>query len=304
MGRRLIEIIKKPSLLFMTLGHREFFNWMNDETYIKTAFKICMGKELNLDNPQTFSEKLQWIKLYDRNPLYTKLVDKYEVKAIVERKIGKEYLIPTLGIWEKFDEIDFEKLPNQFVLKCTHDSGGLIICKDKSKLDINKARKLINKCLRHSYFWGDREWPYKNVPPRIIAETYMEDSKTAELRDYKFFCFDGQVKALFIATNRSKGAHETKFDFFDENFNHLPFTNGHPNADVKPEKPSCFEEMKQIAASLSKGIPHVRVDLYEVDGKVYFGEMTFTSYGAIMDFYTDEFLKRCGSMIKLPKATK
>lgn len=147
MGRTLKEIIKKPSLLFMTLGHREFFNWIDDETYIKTVFKISMGKKLNLDSPQTFSEKLQWMKLYDRNPLYTKLVDKYEVKQIVEEKIGRQYIIPTLGVWEKFDDIDFDKLPNQFVLKCTHDSGGLVICKDKSKLDINKARKLISKCL-------------------------------------------------------------------------------------------------------------------------------------------------------------
>ncbi len=301
MGRTLKEIIKKPSLLFMTLGHREFFNWIDDETYIKTVFKISMGKKLNLDSPQTFSEKLQWMKLYDRNPLYTKLVDKYEVKQIVEEKIGRQYIIPTLGVWEKFDDIDFDKLPNQFVLKCTHDSGGLVICKDKSKLDINKARKLISKCLNHSYFWGDREWPYKNVPPRIIAEAYMEDSKTSELRDYKFFCFDGQVKALFIATNRSKGAHETKFDFFDENYNHLPFTNGHPNADVIPEKPVCFEEMKQIAAILSKGIPQVRVDLYEVDGKVYFGEMTFFHWSGHMPFEPEEWDYKFGSWINLNK---
>lgn len=144
MGRTIKEIIKKPSLLFMTLGHREFFNWMDDETYIKKVFKITMGRDLNLENPQTFSEKLQWMKLYDRNPLYTKLVDKYEVKPIVEQKIGSQYIIPTLGVWEKFDDIDFDKLPNQFVLKCTHDSGGLVICKDKSKLNIDKARKLIN----------------------------------------------------------------------------------------------------------------------------------------------------------------
>lgn len=299
MGRTLKEIIKKPSLLFMTLGHRGFFNWMDDKTYIKIVYRITMGKTLNLDNPKSYSEKLQWIKLYDRNPLYTKLVDKYEAKKIVEKEIGFEYIIPTYGIWDSFDDIDFDILPNRFVLKCTHDSGGLVICRDKCKFNKRKARKIINKCLKHNYFWGDREWPYKDVKPRIIAEKYMEDSYTSELRDYKFFCFNGQVKALFIATDRSKGAHETKFDFFDAEYSHLPFTNGHPNADVVPEKPKCFEEMKSIAAKLSKGFPSVRVDLYEVDGKVYFGEMTFFHWSGHMPFEPEEWDYKFGSWINL-----
>lgn len=301
MGSTLKTIIKNPALLFLTLGHREWFNWLEDEMYLKIAYWARMHKRLNLTNPKTFSEKLQWIKLYDRNPLYTQLVDKYEVKPFVEEKIGIEYIIPTLGIWDNFDDIDFSKLPNQFVLKCTHDSGGLIICKNKEILDIPTTRKIINSCLKHSFFWGMREWPYKDVKPRIIAEKYMEDTQTNELRDYKFFCFDGEVKALFIATERQKEGSETKFDFFDAEFNHLPFTNGHPNASTLPEKPKCFNEMIVLASKLSKGIPHVRVDFYEVDGKVYFGEMTFFHWSGMTPFEPEEWDYKFGNWIKLPR---
>lgn len=304
MSNRVKDIIKNPALLFLTLGHREWFNWMSDKTYIKIAYWARMHKRLNLENPQTFSEKLQWMKLYDRNPLYTKLVDKYEVKPIVERIIGSEYIISTLGIWERFDDIDFDKLPNQFVLKCTHDSGGIVVCKDKSKFNLETTRTKINRCLSHSFFWGMREWPYKNVPPRIIAEKYMEDTKTAELRDYKFFCFDGEPKALFIASNRMAKDEETKFDFFDMEFKHLPFRNGHPNATVLPEKPVCFEEMKKLAAKLSKGFPQVRIDFYEVDGKTYFGEMTFFHWSGMTPFEPEEWDYKFGSWIKLPTEQK
>ena len=271
---------------------------MSDEQYLKIAFWARMGKLPDIDNPKSFSEKLQWMKLYDHNPLYSKLVDKYEVKPIVAKKIGEEYIIPTIGLWNNADQIDFDLLPDQFVLKCTHDSGGLVICKDKSKLDRDAARKKLTTCLKHSFFWGMREWPYKDVKPRVIAEQYMED-ETGELRDYKFFCFDGEVKALFIASDRTKDV-ETKFDFFDENFKHLPFTNGHPNADVPPSKPVCFEEMKKLAAILSKGIPQVRVDFYEIRGKVYFGEMTFFHWSGMTPFVPEEWDYTFGSWIKIP----
>ena len=201
-----------------------------------------MKKKLNLKDPKTFNEKLQWLKLYDRNPKYTQMVDKHEVKNYVASRIGSEYIIPTLGVWDKFEDIDFDSLPNQFVLKCTHDSGGLVICKNKSDLDIDATKRKINKCLKKNYYWHGREWPYKNLRPRIIAEQYMEDTSTKELRDYKFFCFDGEVKALFIASDRQVKGEETKFDFFDMEYNHLPFTNGHPNARVMPEKPKGFEK--------------------------------------------------------------
>lgn len=298
MGKTIKDIIKRPQLLFLTLGHREWFNWMEDEQYLKIAYWVRMGKRLNLDNPRTYSEKLQWLKLHDRNPLYTKYVDKYEVKKLVAEKIGIEYIIPTIGVWDKADDVDISSLPDRFVLKCTHDSGGLVICKDKKRFDVNAAKKKLAKCLKHSFYWGMREWPYKGVKPRIIAEKYMED-ETGELRDYKFFCFDGEVKALFIATDRTK-KEETKFDFFDANFKHLPFTNGHPNAEIQPAKPVCFDEMKSLAAKLSCGIPQVRIDFYEIEGKVYFGEMTFFHWSGMTPFVPEEWDYKFGSWIKKP----
>lgn len=165
MSHSITDIIKNPALLLLTLGHREYFNWVSDKSYLKIAFWARMHKKLDLEHPKSFSEKLQWLKLYDRNPRYTQLCDKYEVKAIVGDIIGHEYLIPTLGVWEKFEDIDFSKLPERFVLKCTHDSGGVIVCKDKSKLNYKKVHRKINACLRHNFFWGMREWPYKDINP-------------------------------------------------------------------------------------------------------------------------------------------
>ena len=272
--------------------------------WISYRFKKKMGYPMDWKNPKTYSQKLQWLKVYDKNPLYTTLVDKYEVKKYIAEKIGEEYVIPTLGVWDSFDEIDFDALPDQFVLKCTHDSGGLIICRDKSKLDIESARKMFKMCLSRNPYDVSREWPYKNVVPRIIAEAYMEDEKTAELRDYKFFAFDGEVKALFIASERASETEETKFDFFDADFNHLPFTNGHPNAKIPPEKPENFEEMKKLAAKLSEGLPQARIDFYEVNGKTYFGEITFFHWGGTKPFDPAEWDYTFGSWIQLPEKRK
>ena len=298
-----MKLIKEnPRLLFLTLGHRGFFNWMSDETYLRKAFKIRMGRELELDNPQTYSDKLQWLKLYDRRPIYTQMVDKYEVKRIVAERIGEQFIIPTIGVWNHFDDIDFGSLPDQFVIKCTHDSGGLVICKEKEKFNKKAAKKKIEGCLKHNFFWGQREWPYKNVKPRIIAEPYLEDAETHELRDYKFFTFDGEVKALFIATERS-GKEETKFDFFDADGKLLPFTNGHPHAKPTPALPICFEEMKELSSKLGKGIPQVRVDFYEVNGKVYFGELTFFHWSGMVPYEPEEWDYKFGSWIELPQKT-
>lgn len=262
------------------------------------------GKFPNLKSPKTFNEKLQWLKLYDRRPEYTTMVDKYAVKQYIAERIGEEYIIPTLGVWESFDEIDFDKLPNQFVLKCTHDCGGMVICKDKEKLNRLAAKQKLEKCLRRNYYWRMREWPYKNVKPQIIAEKYMQDKAVQELRDYKFFCFDGEPKALFIATDRQTEGEETKFDFFDMEYNHLDVRNGHPNASILPEKPSCFDEMKQLAEKLSAGIPHVRVDFYEVDGRVYFGEMTLFHWSGLVPFEPEQWDFTFGSWLKLPDKTR
>lgn len=299
-NKTLWDFIKKPGRLFLTLGNRELLNWISDERYLRIAYRIEMGKKLCLKPPVTFSEKLQWLKLYDRKPEYADWVDKYQAKIKAAALIGKKYIIPTLGVWDHFDDIDFNKLPEQFVLKCTHNSGGLIVVKDKNKLNKAHAKRRIEPYLKRNYYWTGREWPYKNVKPRIIAETYMEDSATHDLRDYKFFSFDGNVEALFIASERYNSA-ETKFDFFDRNFNHLPFTNGHPNAESVPPKPFCFDEMVRLSEILSKGIPQVRVDLYEVDGKVYFGEMTFFHWGGFVPFVPEAWDYKFGEWITLPQ---
>lgn len=272
-----------------------------DEPYLRLMYRIRMGKKLNLRNPQTFNEKLQWLKLHDRNPIYTTMVDKYEAKKYVSSIIGEEYIIPTLGVWDRFEDIDFDTLPNQFVLKCTHDSGGLVICRNKTSLDIEAARKKINASLKTNFFWVGREWPYKNVKPRIIAEEYMEDEREHELRDYKFFAFDGVAKALFIATDRGDESIDTKFDFFDMNFVHLDFTNGHPNADQLPHKPETFEKMRALTEKLSKGIPQARIDFYEVNGRAYFGEITLAHWSGMKPFVPEEWDYSFGEWIVLPE---
>ena len=295
------KFIENPWRIFNVLAAKGVLSWLPDKPYLKLRYRATFNKKLNLKNPQTFSEKLQWLKLYNRKPEYTQMVDKYEVKKYVSQIIGDEYIIPTLGVWDTFDEIDFDTLPEQFVLKCTHDSGGLVIGKDKSQLNFVEARKKIEKSLKHNYYKWGREWAYKNVRPRIIAEAYMEDNETNELRDYKFFSFNGVVKALFIASDRQVAGEETKFDFFDADFKHLNFTNGHPNADELPKCPETFEKMKKLAEQLSTGIPQVRVDFYEVNGKTYFGELTFAHWSGLKPFNPESWDRTFGEWIELPK---
>lgn len=268
--------------------------------FLKRMYHICMGRELDLENPLTYTEKLQWLKLYDHRPEYATLVDKFAVKEYVAKKIGQEYVIPLLGVWDRAEDIDFDSLPEQFVLKTTHDSGSYVVCKDKSKLDIPAARKRMAKFLKRKYYNHNREWPYKNVPPRIIAEAYMEDRQFGELRDYKFFTFGGEPKVLYIAQGRGRG-EPTVADFFDMDFNHLPFTIDHDTAEVPPEKPRCFEEMKRLAAILSAGTPQLRVDFYEVDGRVYFGEMTFFHCSGMEAFHPEEWDRKFGDWVTLPE---
>lgn len=278
---------------------RVFPALLSDKIVIKALFYFEIGYKLNLKNPKTFNEKLQWVKLHDRDPIMTKMVDKYEAKQYVADKIGEEYIIPTLGVWDSFNNIDFEKLPNQFVLKTTHDSGGVVIVKDKSNLDIKEAREIVVKSMKYDFYQKFKEWPYKNVTRRVIAEKYMED-ESGELRDYKFFCFNGKVKALYIATDRFKKEEDTKFDFFDENFNHLPFTNGYPNATRPIKRPGSFEKMKELSEVLSKDLRHLRVDLYEINGNIYFGELTFTHLSGLIPFNPIEWDYKFGEWIKLP----
>ena len=282
-----------------SLALTSLYTLLPDKLYLKLKYRAKMGKKLNLKNPQTYTEKLQWLKLYDRKPKYTIMVDKYLAKKYVADQIGEEYIIPTLGVWDKFEDIDFEKLPNQFVLKCTHDSGGLVICKDKPKLDIEVARKKINKSLKRDFYLIGREWPYKNVPRKIIAEKYLTDesSHSSDLPDYKFYCFNGEVKIVLIATNRFT-THN--FNYVDTNFNPISLISmeGKPNNELE-KKPECWDKMLEIARILSKDIIHIRVDLYTSGGKIYFGELTFFDSSGYDDFGSEEWNKRLGSWIQL-----
>lgn len=296
-----LPIIKKPLLAIYYFLWKVLARCLSDRSFLSLKYRLTFKKKLNWDNPQTFSEKIQWLKIYGRKPIHKVMADKYLVKDYVKKEIGEQYVIPLLGVWNNENEIDFEKLPNQFVLKCNHNSGtGMVICKNKAELNIEQVKSGLHKGLQEDYFPNSREYAYKDIPRKIIAEKYMEDTETNELRDYKFFCFDGEPKALFIAAGRAQGEEHITFDFFDMEYNHLPFTNGHPNAKVLPKKPVCFEEMKSLAAQLSVGIPHVRVDFYEVDGRVFFGEFTFSHWGGLMPFDPEDWDYTFGSWIKLP----
>lgn len=297
--RTLYKFITNAEVRFHILAYLGFLNHISGERFLKIAYRISMRKELDLEHPQTYTQKLQWLKLYDHRPEYTRMVDKFAVKQFVAEQIGEEFVIPLLGVWERVEDIDFDALPDQFVLKTTHDSGGIIVCKDKARLDAEAARKKLRYFHKRNYFNQNREWPYKNVPHRIIAEPYMEDSRYKELRDYKFFTFGGEPKVLYIAQGRGQGA-ETAADFFDMEFNHLPFTIDHDIAENPPERPAQFELMKKLAAQLSEGTPQLRVDFYEVDGKVYFGEMTFFHCSGLAAFHPEEWDKIFGDWVKLP----
>ncbi len=295
------KLLYNPNYRWLYLASLGRYNDWDDKKYLEKVFECIMGKELDLDNPQTFNEKLQWLKLYDRKPEYTTMVDKYAVKKYVADIIGEEYIIPTLGVWNHFDEIDFDKLPNQFVLKCTHDSGGIVICKDKNKLDLKSAKKKIEKCLKRNYYWSSREWPYKDVRPRIIAEKYMEDRQAHELIDYKFMCFNGEVKCSFTCSERFS-EDGLKVTFFDKCWNVMPFERHYPASKNPPKKPINYNKMIQFSEQLSKGIPFVRVDFYEINGQLYFGELTFYPGGGFEEFTPEDWDYKIGSWLKLPKS--
>lgn len=274
-----------------------------DQMFLKRVFRKNFGRQLDLENPKTFNEKLQWLKLNDRNPLYTTMVDKYLAKNYVANVIGEQYIIPTLGVWNNPEEIDFDKLPERFVLKCNHNSGkGLCICKDKKQLDIQKVKENLHKGLKENYFFAGREWPYKNVPRKIIAEEYMEDNFGAgELSDYKFHCFHGNPDNVMVCCERQSGT--TKYYYFDMEWN-LKRYNGwgiNATADFTLPKPKCFDIMKELVLKLCKDLPFVRVDMYNINDKPYFGELTFypqSGFDNKLLGSTDEYF---GSLIDLSK---
>lgn len=294
---KLLIALKDPYRVPYFILKRIAFLFKDDEKYLKWYYFLNMHQFPDLEHPKSFNEKLTWLKLHDKHPEYSGLVDKYEVKQYIADKIGPQYVIPTLGIWDNAEDIDFDKLPDKFVLKITSDSGGLVICRDKSKLNYKKTVRIMKKAQKRHFYAENREYPYLDVRPRIIAEQYMETEPDKSLNDYKFFCFDGEVKIMFVATGRPV---DTRFDFFGLDFNHLPFKQGHPLADKPLKKPECFEEMKAVAQILSQGFRHVRVDLYEIDGKVYFGELTFFHFSANMPFEPEEWDYKMGGWLKLP----
>lgn len=273
--------------------------WMDDQTYLKIIYYARMGKKLNLSEPKTFNEKLQWLKLYNRNPQYTTMVDKDAVKPYITKILGGGgYVIPTYGVWEHFDEIDFSDLPDQFVLKCTHDSGSVVIVKDKAALNKAAAKKKLERSLRRNYFYAGREWPYKNVKPRILAEQYLPAIEKAGLLDYKFMCFHGKVKCSFVCSERE--TKKLKVTFFDRDWNRMPFERHYPKSDKEIPKPESYEKMCSFAEKLSKGIPFVRVDFYEIEGKIYFGELTFYPGCGMEEFTPESWDYKLGDWIVLP----
>lgn len=279
------DFIRDPKLIFFALGHKGLLNWLPDKTYLQLAYRIRMGRKLDLRAPKTFNEKMQWLKLYDRKPEYTTFVDKYEAKKYVAKKIGDEHIIPTLGVWDTFDQINFDKLPDQFVLKCTHDSGGLVIVKDKAKLDIESTRRRINRSLKSNFYWISREWPYKNVKPRIIAETYMTDNNYYNLPVYKVFCFNGVPKVIQTIQN-DKQSNES-IDYFDTDWNLLELKQNFPNSSEPYSRPNNLDIMIQIAKILSCGHNYIRIDLYSIDNSIYFSEYTFFSDSGLAQFYPE-----------------
>lgn len=296
--------MKKSKLITMIKESNALMNaskFVDDKTFLKIVYRIKMGQKLDLNNPKTFNEKLQWLKLHDRKDIYTTMVDKYEAKKYIADIIGEQYIIPTLGVYDRFDDIDFKKLPKQFVIKCTHDSGGLIVCKDKTKLNINEAKKKINKCMKQNFYYLGREWPYKNVKPKIIIERYMEDGSGYQLKDYKIFCFNGVPKIILICSERQTNLKET---WFDEYFKKIDVTEGGHETDNSIKKPKELKEMMDLAKKLSKNMVFLRTDFYIVKNKVYFGEITLFPASGYERFVPEEWNRKLGDMIDLSPLKK
>ena len=275
----------------------KMFNLLPDSIYLTIKYYYCFHQKLDLKNPKTFNEKLQWLKLYNRKDIYSKMVDKYESKELIAKKVGEKYIVKTYGIYNCFDDIDFNKLPNKFVLKCTHDSGGLVIVKDKKELNIDTVKKKIKDSLKTNYYKHGREWPYKNVKPRIIAEELLENKDGSELVEYNYFCFNGIPKIVMTCFgDKDKNRYNT---FYDLDFNKLPFKCSYQSSDIIEEKPDSFDEMVELSKILSKDIPFLRVDFYLVNNKVKIGELTFFHWSGFGKFSPKEWDLKLGEMLEL-----
>ena len=294
------KLIKRPNRIIRVLGDKKLFNWLPDKPYLRLLYKAEIGKALNIDNPQTFNEKLQWIKLYDRKPEYCTYVDKYEVREYIANTIGEEYLIPIIGVYESVDEIPWNDLPEQFVLKCTHGSGSNIICPDKSKLDIEDAKKKLNKWMKKNWYWFGREWPYKNLKPRVICEEFISNT-TKVPNDLKVMCFNGEAKIIELHENRFSESHTQNYYDIDWNVTEISQESSFAVKSRESEPtPTCLQEMIKLSEIIAKNKYHVRVDWYEVNGRLYFGEITFFEASGLLPFDRDEYDLLLGSWIRLP----
>lgn len=294
---KMATVLGRPkSLLMKPLIMTSKSLWSDtSDLYIQLMFLLKEGGWLNLKHPKTFNEKLNYLKNHYRNPIFTQMVDKYEVKDLVKNMIGGEFIVPCYGVWDKFEDIDFEKLPSTFVLKTTNDSSGTIVCRDKSKLDLDYCRLRLNRSLNLNYYYSFREWPYKNVKPKILADQLLDDHTGDVLRDYKFWCFDGKPTYMYL-TVKNDDIYE---NFYDMDFNVVDINHRFKRAIPEFEKPECFELMKELASKLSKGIPFVRVDFFQVNGKVYFGEFTFYDWGGMRRFKTKEQDIELGKLLNI-----
>lgn len=297
--KKILKAIKSPKLIFLFLLNLKVTRVLPDTIFLKIKYYLKMGKRLDVNNPKTFNEKLQWLKINDQKPEYTNMVDKYLVRKYISNKIGEEYLIDLLGVYNNFDEIDFNSLPDQFVLKPNHTSGDVFICKDKTSINFPQLRKQVNNWLKCNYYWVHREWPYKNIQPKIICEKFMVDDSGVELKDYKIMCFNGKAKCLFVGLNRNSPTG-LNVDFYDMNWNPLPFERHYPSSGKKIPKPKTFDKMVTFAEKLAKDIPFVRVDFYEVNGKLYFGELTFYPGSGFEEFTPEKYDYELGSWLDLP----
>lgn len=296
--------IKSPRAIIGYFLKRNALHWSNDQKYLAMRWWAEMGYCMDWNNPKTYNEKLQWLKVHDHNPLYTTLVDKVKVKEYISKIIGEEHIIPTIGVWDNANDIDFEKLPKSFVLKCNHNSGGgMCICKDKSKIDQEKIRDGLARGLKSNYYIVSREWPYKDVPPRILAEKYMSNGDGRALNDYKVMCFDGVVKLIELHQNRFTSQHTQ--DFYDREWRKTSITQGSSFFDSSEKdtpRPECFDQMIEYSEMLTKGMPHCRVDWYVINGTLYFGEMTFYDGSGFEKFDSEEDDALIGSWINLQLA--
>lgn len=289
--------MKLSSFLYRVMYHTSPL--FSDKLYLKLQFRHLLGYKLNLDNPRTFNEKLAWLKINDRNPLYTRLADKYQVKQYVAEMIGEEYVVPCYGVWSRFEDIDWNKIPDQFVLKATHDSSGATICKNKNDLNKESIRKKFDATIKRNYYWSEREWVYKNIKPRIIADKLLDDHVSKKLLDYKFLCFDGKPVYMYCTVKDE----EIFENYYDMNFNPIDINHGFPRKKPEFDKPENFEQMILFAAKLSQGMPFVRVDFFNVEGHIYFGEFTFYDWGGCRRFAQEHQDFELGKLIKLRSKT-